>query len=307
MAVKYEEFKKEFAAIEKAINDGNDEHKKTMQWTGQASGILKAAAKEIGARVQELKDKGATGTTIKDFENDPEVKQHLKYIEDFLARTDKQLKHSETIRNTSIAKAVKNFWDLKKELTEEINKRKKKQAGILKIDSKSLPDMEKMLVEFTKYKDSKEFLAMEGMVIETVDDYRRDVENTIKDELAKTKEEKVSAARLEFAEQALNIRVLKGNMGRAKTIHDLVEAECKKVAEAKQANNPGGAKTALVKAMTSFKDLHEMAKLYKLASEDSWIKTKIADSKDKGTILQGMNLISSLHKAAGETVKKAAA
>lgn len=55
-----------------------------------------------------------------------------------------------------------------------------------------------------------------------------------------------------------------------------------------------------------FKELHEMAAIYKRASEDQWIKARVAESKDKATIQQVMTAISTLHRKAGDDLKKIA-
>src|ERR1051326_91270 len=128
MADTYEDFKKRYAAIVQAIDNGNELSRKVQQWTGQSSGILKEACKEIGKRVQELKDKGATGTALKDFQSDPEIQGQLKYINDFLARTETELKKMAAEANGPVQKAINDFRKLKKEMEEEIQKRKKKAS-----------------------------------------------------------------------------------------------------------------------------------------------------------------------------------
>src|SRR5262245_13857237 len=116
MAEKYNDFKKEHARIKAELQKGNEQSQAMQQWVGQSSGIVKEACAEIGRRAQELKSKGSTGKTLKDFETDPEVKSYLKEIDVHLARTETELKKMAEARGSYIKKALADFWQLKDDL-----------------------------------------------------------------------------------------------------------------------------------------------------------------------------------------------
>ena len=77
MAKEYEEFVKSFKQIQPKIDNVAAEIKKNANLVAQTSGIIQEGVKELGLRIQELKDSGQTGTSIKDFESDPTVKKML--------------------------------------------------------------------------------------------------------------------------------------------------------------------------------------------------------------------------------------
>jgi hypothetical protein len=77
MPNQYEQFKKDFEAIEKNLEEGEMEVTKTVTSRGHLDNLLGEHAKEIGRRVQALREKGAAGTTIDDFKTDGEVKKLL--------------------------------------------------------------------------------------------------------------------------------------------------------------------------------------------------------------------------------------
>ena len=61
MAKTYEEMKKAYETAKKAIEECHAEIKNNERMVGQTAGIIQEGAKEIGLRVQQLKDGGATG------------------------------------------------------------------------------------------------------------------------------------------------------------------------------------------------------------------------------------------------------
>ena len=99
MPKEYEKFKAEWAAVLKEINQGLEDMHNDAQIVAQTTGVLAEGAKEIGARVHELKDGGMQGDEIKDFMGDKEIKVFMQAQTDLLATLEKELKRMETLHS----------------------------------------------------------------------------------------------------------------------------------------------------------------------------------------------------------------
>ncbi len=140
MAKTYEEFKKQFAAMElklKQMDDTLDSNRSVAQ---TQVGLAERAAAAIGSRVRTLREGGAVGNVVADFQKDAEVQKYVTYIQTVQATNDKAVAAMLAARNTA-KPVVQEKQTLVAALTAEIAARKK---DIIK--SKSLPDMEKLLI-----------------------------------------------------------------------------------------------------------------------------------------------------------------
>jgi hypothetical protein len=306
MAKEYENYKKSFDQIKKEILDIGAEIKKNANFVSQTSGIIKEGVKEIGLRVQELKDAGQTGTTIKDFENDATVKKMLSAIDGYMNGLEKELKRIAAVHNGESKKTRAAFWDLKKDLAAEIAKRKKAVSTKLGTGNKSLPNMEVLLKEMDKYKDSAAFVAVDAFMPEEIADHRKELKRDIEDQIKATKEAKLSAEQKMLDEQALNLRNLVKNVAQAKTLCETVLKLCADAQKALEERNQKALMTAKAEIPKPLKELGELAGIGERALKDSWIKSKIETSKDKSKILAGIKSIADHKDKAAAAVKKIA-
>ena len=306
MAKKYEEYKKEFAGIKKAVDNANEEIDKNSRFVGQTSQIMQEGTKELGLRIQKLKDGGATGKKIDDFKGDAEVKVMVKSIDDFLKGMEKELKKIETLKKSSFVKTVNQFWDFKKNLKDEVDKRKKKKSGALKIDSKSLPDMEKMLKEVNKYTDSKQFSCLDVFVPESYDAHRKQVDKWIQNEINQSKDAKLSQFQQEMDSHGLTDKNLSKNLKLAQTAYKSILVECKNAQNAIEARKNKDLMTAKVNVVQYLKTLDSVITPYDRASKDEWIKSQIKVSKDKAKIEKSIKAMQTMFTSAKSEVKKIA-
>lgn len=304
MAKEYEAFKKSFDQIQKSVDSVANELKKNGNFVSQTSGVIKEGTKEVGLRIQELKDKGQTGSSIKDFESDPMVKKMLASIESYMTGLDKELKRIAEVHKGDLKKAVASFKETKKELADEIKTRKKSATTKLGTGNKSLPDMEKLLKEMDKYSDSAIFISLETFTPEDIAQHRKELNYALADEVKQSKDVKLTSEQQMLDEQALNLRNLASNVNEAKKLLKSIQEICKLATE-KLLNAQSKDKLMVVKNTIA----NEQVKLSKLASigeralKNAWIKSKIQDSKDKDKILAGIKAIAECEALAQKAVK----
>ena len=306
MAKKFEEFKKEFDGIKKAVAKGNEEIEKNARFVGQTSQVMQEGTKEVGLRIQKLKDGGATGKKIDDYKGDAEVKVMIKSIDDFLKGMEKELKNIEGLKKNSFVKTTKQFWTFKGNLQDEIASRKKKKSGTIKIDSKSLPDMEKMFKEVNKYTDSGPFMCIDGFVPESIANHRKQVDKWIQDEINQSKEAKLSKFQQEMDSHGLTDKNMSKNLKLAQSAYKSIITECKNAQTAIEARKNKDLMTAKVNVVQYLKTLDSVITPYDRASKDPWIKSQIQQSKEKGKIEKSIKAMMTMFTSAKSEVKKIA-
>ena len=306
MAKQYEEFVKSFKQIQPRIDNVAAEIKKNANLVAQTSGIIQEGVKELGLRIQELKDSGQTGTSIKDFEGDPTVKKMLQSIDGFMGSLDKELKRISAVHDGESYKARTAFWDLKKSLAAEIAQRKKAVSTKVGVGNKSLPDMEKLLKEMDKYKDAAPFVNVEVFTPEDIEQHRKELKFKIEDEIKSAKDVKLSAEQKMLDEQALNLRNLVHNVSRAKLLCEAILKLCGAAEKAIEERNQKALMTAKAELPKPLKELGELASIGERALKDSWIKSQIEKSKDKSKILEGIKAIAGYKQNASAAVTKIA-
>lgn len=306
MAKKFEEYKKEFATIKKAVTKANEEIDKNSRFVGQTSQVIKEGTKELGLRIQKIKDGGVTGKKIDDFKGDAEVKVLIKSIDDFMKGMEKELKNIEALKKNSFVKTVSQFWDFKKKLIDEIASRKKKKSGVIKIDSKSLPDMEKMLKEVNKYIDSGQFMCIDGFTPESIDTHRKQLDKWIQDEISQSKDVKLSKFQQEMDTQGLSHGNLNKNLKKAQSAYKSILIECKNAQDAIEARKNKNLMTAKVNVVQYLKTLDSVITPYDRAIKDPWIKSQIKESKEKANIEKSIKAMMTMFTSAKSEVKKIA-
>jgi hypothetical protein len=305
MAEKLDEFKKKFADIKAAIIKYKEAFDKNERFIGQTNGVIEEGIKELGLRIHELKDGGMTGNAIDAFMGDADVKQMMNSINSYLGGIQKELAGVTAIYNEK-QKTVTAFYDLKKAVETEIAKRKQEVSTKLGTGNKSLPDMEKLFTEMKKYIDEMPYAKVEIFVPETYEEHVKQTKSHIQDEIAKSKDKALTAFQSQMEEQACNTRVLNRNVGVAKGWYETVMKECGNALKAVTERNNKNLLSAKALVIKPWNDLKNMDDMYQRAAKDEWIKSKIADSSDKGKIQEMMQLITGMRgKAAGEIAKVA--
>jgi hypothetical protein len=305
MPKEYEKFKAEWAVVLKDINQGLEDIRKDAQNVAHSSGVMAEGAKVIGARVHELKDGGMKGDDIKDFMADKEIKTMMDNMTEIMSNLDKELKRMEALHSGPWVKSKARFWDLRKGLVAEIADRKKKVSTKVGLGNKSLPDMEKLLVEIDKVKDHQ-FTTWDAFVPEDIAQHRKEMSFAIKDEIKKAKDVRLTEYQAMMQQQGLNTRVLNGNLAKANTLYQSILQEATKAETAAKEKKAGELKAAQQAADKLTKDLIKIVDPYEKAPSDSWLKTQIANSKDKSTIETGIKNFVEMKTRANTAVSKIA-
>jgi len=297
MAEKYDELKKAYEAAKVIIENCQTEIKANERAIGQTTGVIDEGVKEIGLRVQKLKDQGAKGADLDDFIKDPEVKKMVASIEQFLGSIDKALKKVDVVHKAAKVKGIAAVNNIKKDLQDEIKTRKKALTTKLGTGNKSLPDMEKLLAAITKYQDEAAFLGVDIFVVEDIEEHRRKFLKDVKAEIAKSKDLRLTAEQQLLDEQALNERNLAKNIGLAKTALTNAQSSfeaAKSALTKKDASTLKKEQESVTKALTQVKAIES---IFTRAFKDEWIKSKIADSSIKGKIEQASKGVTQLRQA----------
>src|SRR5262249_26023619 len=95
MAVELKKFQAEYDALEQRARDIFGEAKAINTTFGHFDALRPEVARGIAERVQELKDKGNAGTTIKDFLGDAEVKKLYQTAQENVAACKKNFERKE--------------------------------------------------------------------------------------------------------------------------------------------------------------------------------------------------------------------
>jgi hypothetical protein len=150
--------KKEFEAADEAME-------KSGHNRGHLDHLTEEGARAVGDRVRELREKGMPGQTLDDFKGDPEVRELLKHLSEFMDTLDKHiaelralatgpwkqsvLRHNALEADVAAAIDVREKLEtrlatLKKELDAEVKARSKQLTTKVGVGNKSLPDMKKL-------------------------------------------------------------------------------------------------------------------------------------------------------------------
>jgi hypothetical protein len=306
MAKQYEQFKKDFDEIKKASVTGSQEIKKHGQVLGHLAQVMTEGIKEVGLRIQELKDGGATGTTLKDFLSDPQVKKMSDELTTLLGAIDKELKRISAIHTKTLKPITQRYAALVKELPLEIAARKKQVSTKLGTGNKSLKDMEKLLVDVKKHEEDPALAAVMYFQPESIADHKQQLESNLKKQIASTKAAKLTALQAEMDEQAFEGRNRKRNVSQAKALAESVLGECAKAQKALKERNQQELMRVKAVVPKPMKQLDEMALKYERGMKDDWVRSKVNDSKDKAAILADIKLIIDMRNRARTELGKIA-
>jgi hypothetical protein len=303
MAKDYTKFKAEWTTVLKEIDQGLADMKKNDQHVAQTTGVISEGAKEVGARVQELKAGGMKGKEINDFMTDNEIKVMMASITELMSSLEKELGRMEKLHSGPWVKSKARFWALRKELAAEIALRKKAKSTKLGLGNKSLSDMVKLLAEIDKVKESR-FTTWDAFQPEEIAQHRRELNFKLQDEIAKAKDVRLTEYQAMMQEQGLNTRVLRGNFGKAKLIYQSILEAVSQAEAAAKAKKAGDLLTAKKEAARLNQDLIKIVDPYQKAPNDPWLRTRIAESKDKSAIETGIRNFVAMRQRAHTAVAK---
>ncbi len=306
MAKQYEQFKKEFDEIKKAAIAGSVEIKRDSQVVAQLAQVLHEGSKEVGLRVQALKEQGQAGTALKDFIADPQVKKMSDELENMLNTLGKELKRITDLHQKQFKPLTARYATLVKELPAEIAARKKQVSTKLGTGNKSVVDMEKLLVEVKKEEHDPALATVMYFHPESLADHKQQLDRYLKEAVTKTKTVALSELQQQMDEQALEGRNRKRNVSQAKTLSDQVLAECQKAQQALKQRNQQELMRVKATVPKMMKQLDGIAGLYERGSKDNWTKAAIEKSKDKAAILSDIKLVIGLRDKARAELSKIA-
>ena len=299
MAKKLEACKAEYLKLHTTAMSSFAVESRATQFDGHALRVLEGAAKAIGDQVQSLKDKGATGTSLKDFEGDAEVKKSLKVADDLDAAA-KTLEAEYKTERARFNQAQASYQGIMDDLRAEVDHRKKKKAGFFKVESNSLPDLEKLLAEMSK--DVVLSKRWAGTMFEA-ERYSKRFNKFVDIELAQTKTDRAASAEAELDERGLDTRIVRGKLGRTQTLFTTVQGACQEVTAAVGKKDAAAAKAAYQKASAAFKELDGMAIQYDRAYKAN--DNLLAASKDGPEITKSIQFMVKANDASKAELTKA--
>ena len=202
--------------------------------------ILLECAKEVGRRVQVLKQAGQSGTTIDDFTKDKEIQQVAKAsttaIDSLFKEQDRLKKMVAAAKDTS-AKITALHKDVEKEIAQ---RKKKKSRKLLSKDSKSLPDMEALSAELlTTFQNLRDELIMlvrsEGWTAKTE---TKNFDKCTKQEIAQSGAAREKRDDVELGARGFDVRVIKKKGAVSKKLLAAIKTACADGLKALKAGDP---------------------------------------------------------------------
>ncbi len=308
MAKELDKYKKDYAPLKKtadwcvseyAVHTTNREHHKQM---------LLEASKETGRVAQQLKDNGATGTKLSDFANAKEMAPVMKAAMDAVGALGKEESRLKQI----LAKAsdsVTSLEKLSKEISAEVADRKKKRdRKIAGVDSKSLPELEKLGGEVwsTRSQLVDDIINMQKIEKWSQAKVRADFDKWCAEEIGRTKSDRKTRDTKETDDQAFNVRIVQREMGKVKQIVDGVRSSC--AAAEKHFKNREAAKAdaELTKAWKLHAELKKIYEPYrrKLASLNTYDRRGMQESKDGKAVLDAIEQMEKAVDGLSKMIKK---
>jgi len=211
MAKDIDKFNKEATPLIKTISKlGTDYTRQTTNAQHHRDMLWEAAA-EIGREVQKCKDNGVVGTALKDFLKEPGVLAVMKEVQTMLGATGKEESVLTKIKADS-DKTLTDIDKLREKLSKEIDDRKKKKdRKLLAVDSKSLPDMEKLLTSLNAARTN----LFDNVITDikgikwSLAGVRKSFDNQVAKEIAKTKADRKAGDQAATDNRALDLRLVK--------------------------------------------------------------------------------------------------
>jgi hypothetical protein len=302
MAKELEKLTKEFAPLKKQAETlldstaplgTNFRHHESMNYE---------ASDEITRRVGELKKEGKTGTTLKEFAGDSEIKAILAEVENNKKKLTTIISKYNQVE-TDAKKTHAALTKMKEGLDKEIaSRQKKKDRKVFAVDSASLPDMEKLSTEIgdvakSLYDEIIAFLQTTPMV------YDPDkTDKLIEKAVTASPEARGQRDDKELAKRGLDLRILGRNTKLAQSSREEVKKWLLETVKEFKGGNKGKAQDNLAKAVEARGQLQKTAEQYELAMKglNKYDLQSMQESKDGKAIIAATGLIAKLDEEAGK-------
>ncbi|MDT8344662.1 MAG: hypothetical protein RQ752_09535 [Thermohalobaculum sp.] len=308
MSKEIDKFKKACGALEKqadaieqdyAAHGTNRKHHKDM---------LLESSKEIGRVVQTLKDAGKTGTQLKDFANESAMMPVMKTALNALGQLGKEESRLDRIMKDAAA-VLKQMNALNAEIDKEVTARKKKKdRKVLAVDSKSLPEMEKLLGDFaTRIVDFQaSTIDLQKMEQWALEKDKKNFDTWCTQEIAKTKADRKTRDTAETDERMFDDRVIKREMGAIKKLVVDVKTACGQAEKHFKNRETTQADAELQKAW----DYHaQIKKMYEpharqLAKMNAYDRKGLEQSKEGKVMIASIEQMGAAVDALSKLIKK---
>jgi hypothetical protein len=277
----------------------NREHHKQM---------LLESAKEVGRAVQAAKDKGAGGKTVRDFASDGDVAAAMKTAQTALGALDKE----ETRLNKLLKDAngaVSDLTKLHKTVSEEVDARKKKRdRKIASVDSKSLPDMEKLAGEIrgSAQKLRDDLLGMEQIQKWSQAEEKRNFDKWVQEEIGKTKDSRKARDQDETDGRAFDVRIVNRQLGELKQLVTQARDRCAEAEKLFKNNAPVDADGCIREAHAALEGLRKIRAPYERALKkmNKYQLQGMKDSKDGKFVLDAVEKMGTAIEGTSKLIKK---
>lgn len=300
MAKELEKFQKEAAALDKQADQCLETVKKTSTNLNHFMEMFQQGCMQVGETVQKLKSQGKTGSKYDDFKNEQEVKTVVQAMEDIRKNYTRNHKEFEDAK-AKAAKVVDEYAKLQKTIEGEISSRKKKKdRKILAVDSKSLPEMEKLVESVKKKRLHVRDEAAQAVGFDKPDAIWKRTLKNIDFEVGRTKDDRDAQLQAELDRRGLDIRVAQRNLGVAGKLANEIQTAC----DATQGKDADKAKALLTLATKKLKELKALDDQYKRAIGGVEQSAREAmQTKDGKFLISLRNSISKLYSDAENLIK----
>ncbi|UPH69902.1 hypothetical protein LGT41_0008705 [Abyssibius alkaniclasticus] len=211
MAKEIDKFNKDAAPLLKAATKIATDYTRQTTNAQHHRDMLWEAAAEIGREVQKSKDNGVVGTDLKDFLKEAGVLSVMKAVQTTLGATAKEESVLTKIKSDSES-TLADIDKLVAKIGKEIDDRKKKKdRKLLAVDSKSLPEMEKLLASLQKARTA----LFDNVITDikgtkwSLASVRRSFDTQVAKEISKTKADRKAGDQAANDNRALDLRLVK--------------------------------------------------------------------------------------------------
>lgn len=248
--------KKDFEKLKKQADGCLESFTKLMTNADHFMNMFQQGAKMVGEAAQEAKGRGITGKTYNDFSKEKEVKSAVSEVEAIHKNYTRDHKQVEDLRKEA-GKLCDQLDAQAADIEKEVATRKKKK--IVGIDSKSLPDLEKLAKEISGVSQKLKDGLINQPKLDAPDAMWRRTLKNFDYEVGRTKDDRDAELRSEMDRQGLDMRVAKRNFGLVKQGGELIAKACKAAATEQDVKK---AKALMVAANKKLKEIAPIVAQY---------------------------------------------
>lgn len=310
MAKEFEKLSKEFKPLKAEVQSLLDNYQSHCTNREHHKKLLIECAREIGRAVQGLKDNGVNGSTVDDFKDEKPVKDLFKSASDTTGALAKEEVRLKKIMDDSKA-TMSELEKLKAQVDSEVADRtKKSKRTILAVDSKSLPDLEALLESVNEAIQTlrDEVVNLERTQNWTAREIETGFEKWVKNEVALTKESRDLDEEESLADRLFDVRIVKRQMGKVKTLVQTCKEAC---VEAEKAKKNGQQEVVQQQVALALQQVEALKKIYapyekKIKDLSANEESGMRQTQDGKFILDNMTTLEQVIAGVSALVKKTA-